>query len=381
MPRTVAPQKQEPPAMNEKTKSDEKVQKPSSYFDEPHEVVQDPSLSKIGKVEALDGQGHARLTADGRLTRARFAYVGMAVSMTSIAWPDWKSGKAVFTMRRFSGIGQIKRMAGAVVSAAVLWPCVLAAEPVAVRYTEGALHGFLVLRTLDDKLLAEGDLTQTVRGDQITARLVFQFKDGSVHEETTVYSQRQRFQLISDRLVQKGPTFPQPLDMSIDGTTGQVTVRYRDENGEHKSEAKLEVPSDLANGILPKLLMNAPSDTMPKTVSLIAAAPKPRLVKLAIAAAGLERFSIGGSPRQATHYIVKVEIGGIAGLLAPLLGLQPPDSHVWILGGEVPAFVRAEQPLYVGGPVWKIELASPVWPTTPTSPSAKAYNIKPRPPA
>jgi hypothetical protein len=282
-------------------------------------------------------------------------------------------------MRRFSGIGQIKRMAGAVVSAAVLWPCVLAAEPVAVRYTEGALHGFLVLRTLDDKLLAEGDLTQTVRGDQITARLVFQFKDGSVHEETTVYSQR--FQLISDRLVQKGPTFPQPLDMSIDGTTGQVTVRYRDENGEHKSEAKLEVPSDLANGILPKLLMNAPSDTMPKTVSLIAAAPKPRLVKLAIAAAGLERFSIGGSPRQATHYIVKVEIGGIAGLLAPLLGLQPPDSHVWILGGEVPAFVRAEQPLYVGGPVWKIELASPVWPTTPTSPSAKAYNIKPRPPA
>ena len=284
-------------------------------------------------------------------------------------------------MRRFLGGGQIKRLAAAVVSAAVLWPGVLAAEPVAVRYTEGALHGFLVLRTLDDKLLAQGDLTQTVRGDQVTARLVFQFKDGSIHEETTVYSQRQRFQLISDRLVQKGPTFPQPLEMSIDGTTGQVMVRYRDENGEHKSEAKLEVPSDLANGILPKLLMNARSDTMPKTVSLIAATPKPRLVKLAIATAGLERFSIGGSPRQATHYIVKVEIGGIAGLLAPLLGLQPPDSHVWILGGEVPAFLRAEQALYVGGPVWKIELASPVWPTTPTSPSAKAGDIKPRPPA
>jgi hypothetical protein len=31
--------------------------------------------------------------------------------------------------------------------------------------------------------------------------------------------------------------------------------------------------------------------------------------------------------------------------------------------------------------VWKIELASPVWPTTPTSPSAKADDIKPRPPA
>lgn len=31
--------------------------------------------------------------------------------------------------------------------------------------------------------------------------------------------------------------------------------------------------------------------------------------------------------------------------LAPLLGKQPPDFHVWV-GGEVPAFVKSEQPLY-----------------------------------
>jgi len=40
--------------MNEQTKSDEKVQKPSTHFDEPHEVVEDSSLSKVRKVEALD---------------------------------------------------------------------------------------------------------------------------------------------------------------------------------------------------------------------------------------------------------------------------------------------------------------------------------------
>jgi len=285
-------------------------------------------------------------------------------------------------MRRFSDVGQIKGLGAALVFTAVLWPGVLAAEPVAVRYTEGALHGFLVLRTLDNKLLAEGDLIQTVRGDRVTAHLVFRFKDGSILDQTTVYSQRQRFQLISDRLVQKGPTFPQPLEMSVDGITGQVTVRYESEQGEHKSEAQhLDAPPDLANGIVAKLLMNARPDMMPKTISLIAATPKPRLVKLAITAAGREQFSIGGTARQATHYVLKVEIGGIAGLLAPLFGLQPPDAHVWILGGDVPAFVRAEQSLYVGGPVWRIELASPVWPATPTSPSAKANDIKPRPPA
>ena len=285
-------------------------------------------------------------------------------------------------MRRFQGV-QIKRLVAALVlTAAAFWPGALPAEPVAVRYTEGALHGFLVLRTLDDKLLADGDLIQTVRGDRVTARLVFRFKDGSIHDETTVYSQRPRFQLISDRLVQKGPAFPQPLEMSIDGATGRVTVNYEDEHGEHKSEAAhFDLPSDLANGIIPKLLMNAPSDMMPKTVSMIAATPKPRLVKLAITAAGPERFSIGGSARQATHYVLKVQIGGVAGLLAPLLGMQPPDSHVWILGDDVPAFVRAEQSLHVGGPTWRIELASPVWSTTPTSPSAKANTIQQRPPA
>ncbi len=68
------------------------------------------------------------------------------------------------------------------------------------------------------------------------------------------------------------------------------------------------------------------------------------------------------SSRLSWHYVVKVELGGIAGVVALVVGKQPPDSHVWILGGEAPAFVRSEAPLYSGGPVWRIELASPVWP-------------------
>ena len=40
--------------MSEPVKSDEKVRKPSSFFDEPHEVLVDSSLSNAQKVEALD---------------------------------------------------------------------------------------------------------------------------------------------------------------------------------------------------------------------------------------------------------------------------------------------------------------------------------------
>jgi hypothetical protein len=153
--------------------------------------------------------------------------------------------------------------------------------------------------------------------------------------------------------------------MSIDGSSGRVTVRYADENGEQKvATDRLDVPPDLANGLILTLLKNLQGGAPPNTVSFIAATPKPRLVKLAITAAGEERFSTGGADRNATHYVLRVEIGGIAGLVAPLLGKQPPDSHVWIPGGEAPAFVRSEQPLYLGGPLWRIELVSPVWPRT-----------------
>ena len=72
-------------------------------------------------------------------------------------------------------------------------------------------------------------------------------------------------------------------------------------------------------------------------------------------------FAVGGSPRRATHYVLKANIGGIAGLIAPLVGKQPPDSHVWVLEGEAPAFVKSEAPLYLGGPLMITELASPTW--------------------
>jgi hypothetical protein len=91
-------------------------------------------------------------------------------------------------------------------------------------------------------------------------------------------------------------------------------------------------------------------------------------VKLTLSVAGEETFSTGGMSRKATHYVVKIEIGGLTGLVAPLVGKQPPDSHVWVLGGEAPAFVKSEGPLFLGGPVWRIELVSPVWPKSSPPP-------------
>jgi hypothetical protein len=207
--------------------------------------------------------------------------------------------------------------------------------------------------------MADGELVQTPRGDQVTSRLLFHFKDGSVHDETSVFSQRQRFRLITHHLVQKGPAFPHPLEMSIDASTGRITMRNGQNDKQDVETEEIGVIPDLANGLIVTLLKNAQPGAPPATISYVAATPKPRVVKLAITSAGEESVSTGGRTRKATHYVLKVEIGGVSGLLAPLVGKQPPDSHVWILQDEPPAFVKSEQALYVGGPVWRIETVSP----------------------
>jgi hypothetical protein len=245
--------------------------------------------------------------------------------------------------------------------AAAMAPASVAADPVPVRFAEGVVHGFLVLRTLDGTAIATGDLIQVSRGGRVTARLVFRFKDGSLHDETAVFSQQGHFKLISDRVIQKGKTFKRPLEMSIDCVKGQVSVRYTEEDGDVKTEVEqMEIPADLSNGLMLTLLKNVKPAT-PSVVSMIAATPKPMKVKLEITSAGEEPFSFAGSGRKAIHYVVHVDIGGIKGLLADLLGKDPPDTHVWILGGEAPAFVKSEGPLFPGGPSWRIELAAPVW--------------------
>src|SRR5258707_5391453 len=119
---------------------------------------------------------------------------------------------------------------------AILLACVfetipLTGDQVHVRHMEGLMHGFLALRTLDGKRLADGEMTQVPEGDRVTSRLIFRFKDGSVYDDTTIFSQRGAFRVLSDHLVQRGPSFKQPMETSIDASSGQVTVRYRDQNG------------------------------------------------------------------------------------------------------------------------------------------------------
>ena len=236
------------------------------------------------------------------------------------------------------------------------------AEPVLVRRAQGNLHGYVVLKDLDDKVLASGDLVQTTAGGRVTAALSLHFKDGSLYQETSTFSQRRTYQLLTYKQVRKGPAFKTQETLTLDTATGKVGIEHTDEDGKVKTISdKLTLPPDLANGIIPIVL----SEVDPKvetTLSMLASTPNPRLVKLKISAAEQDSFSIGGAGAKATHYVMKIDIGGVTGVVAKVVGKQPPPVHFWVAAGNAPVFLKSEGQLFEDGPIWRIEMASPSWP-------------------
>jgi hypothetical protein len=239
--------------------------------------------------------------------------------------------------------------------------CPSTATVVPVKHKEGVSHGFIVLRSQQGEQLATGDMIQNVEGGRVVSEVVLRFKDGSIHDEVTVFSQERAFRLISDHLKQYGPSFPNAVDVFIDAKSGNVKV-HSEKDGKTKDDVHhLDIPEDVATGLTETLLKNISPSAQETDVPMVTTSDKPRLVKLKIHAEGKRSFWTGGYARKAVHYVVHVDIGGIAGAVAPIVGKQPPDSHIWVLGGRAPSFVKFEGPLYEGGPIWDIDLMAPHW--------------------
>jgi hypothetical protein len=224
--------------------------------------------------------------------------------------------------------------------------------------TQGSAHGFLALKTIEGTTIAIGDVTQVIHGDRVTSRVTFHFRDGSLDDDITVFSQRRVFRLISDHHIQRGPSFPKPTDIFIDAITGKITSHTKDGK---ITQDHLDLPSDVSNGLPPNLLLNFLSSTPETKLSFVAPTEKPRLISISIKPLGEVRFNVGNTSRKAIDYVLHVELGGLTGVIAPMIGKQPADYHIWILSGAAPAFIREAGQLYEGGPIWRIEQVSPTF--------------------
>jgi len=256
----------------------------------------------------------------------------------------------------------LSRAALLVFLAGMAWVSFAAAGPVAARFPEGIAHGFLVLRTTDGALIASGDLLQFVRRGAVESRMVFRFKDGSILDETVVFTQKRVFAMQSYRLLQRGPVFAEDTEVSLERSGKyRVVTRPRKDGKEAVLKGKLALPADTYNGMVLTIAKNLDKGAR-ATVHMVAFTPAPRLVQLEVVPAEEHKVLVGELEKSATHYIFKPRPGAWLSMLATVLGRMPPDSHAWIVTEELPAFVRFEGPLHPAGPVWRIELASPRWP-------------------
>ncbi len=243
------------------------------------------------------------------------------------------------------------------------------AAPVAVRFPEGIAHGYLLVRSLAGEIIGQGEMTQVVKeGDLLESHLVFNFKDGSLHDEKVTFSQQRVFMMIRYRLVQRGPSFPDQIEVSIDRNTAEYKVRSK--TGEDGKEEVLTgaftLPKDVYNGIFVTMLLNLPKGTS-ETVNFLAFTPRPEVIKLELLLIGEHTVRIGDLSRKGVQYAFKPDIGMIRELLGKATGKIPAQFHYdcWILADEVPSFVQFEGPLQLMGPIMRIELVSPRLMTKP----------------
>src|SRR5215470_15672353 len=202
------------------------------------------------------------------------------------------------------------------VTAALLYPSFTRAETVAVRFAEGVAHGFPILRSVDGEEIAAGEFTQVSRDDIVESRFVFRFRDGSLYDESVVFSQRGVFRLERYSIVQRGPSFPETLEASIERSTGRYDVRYRsdDDSPEERLSGRFALPEDVYSGMLGMLMKNLTSGEN-LIVQLLVFTPQPRVVKVQIAAAGEDTLMLGRRPIPTIRYLIKPQLGMFASLL------------------------------------------------------------------
>jgi hypothetical protein len=224
------------------------------------------------------------------------------------------------------------------------------------------MHQQFVVKSIDGKIVANGEENTTAEGDHVRSDLRFCFLDGSLDEQITTFTQGSVFRLINDHHVQKGPSFPNPLDMTVDMPSGTV-IWHEMRNGKDEVNTQhMSLPDDLANGLVPLLTENVPPGAAPLQVSWVAIAGKPLLVTLTIQPDGSAGSEAAVPVAHARRYLLHVGLHGLASLVAPLIRMQPADLHVWVTDAEQPSFLRLQGPFYQAGPIWTVESLGPETP-------------------
>lgn len=234
------------------------------------------------------------------------------------------------------------------------------AKPVEVQLKEGVTQGYIKVSVPGGETIAEGEVSQVAAGaERIVGRMLLRFHDGSRYDETVIFSQNRTFKLLRYSVAQKGPSFPDEFHFDLDGATGAYTITEGHNPKEHSPRTgKMELPSDVYNGMTVTLLKNLPESGQ-VSFHMMSVGPDPALYPVVVRAKDVEAVKTGDRKGEALHYTLQPTVGWFTRSLAWLFSETIPEYNFWLIKHDVPAFARFEGPLYPGGPVWRIEQISP----------------------
>jgi hypothetical protein len=236
------------------------------------------------------------------------------------------------------------------------------AEPIPVHYVQGTMRGFLTIRSESRAVIGYAEVSQSVSAERVTMRTTLHFRDGSLDDETVIFTQHDVFRLVSDHHIQRGSFFKQSIDALIE-SSGQVTIRTTAADGKVTQESShIDLPADISNGFVGTCIESLPHGAG-AMLGMILPIGKGRLIKLNIVPDGIGSFTASvGASRTASLYRIKLELGGIVGVIAPMVGKQPSDTILWVLEGDAPVIVREDTQLADGAPIISLELSGTSFP-------------------
>jgi hypothetical protein len=215
--------------------------------------------------------------------------------------------------------------------------------PVPVRHALGTLHGFPSMSSAEGRVIADGELTQEVKGHRVMVHARWRFADGLVAEERDELRagetlSQERFSWVETRGGQELRRF------EVDFSSGEAAATTLDGKGQPKREhARLDLPRDGAFAGYGVALAASQLGLPPGAraeLTLVAFTPGPRAVRLEVRREGEEAIPVAGRHVPCDRYTLHPV------LPFPLrLVVHPKDAHLWFTRAAPPGLVRAEQGL------------------------------------
>jgi hypothetical protein len=220
-----------------------------------------------------------------------------------------------------------------------------AGQPLAVRWPPGTLHGFPSLSDAAGAVIADGELTQELRGEALAVVVRWRFADGRRVEERDEFRTganlvQRRFSWIEkkrDALLRR---------FEVDFSTGRALAFTRDEKGQlRRDEETLDLagaPAFAGYGTSLAITQLGLAEGDEAEIRFVAFTPKPRAVTLGVRRDRPERVGAAGRLILCDRFTLHPKIPFPVSLFA-----GAKDAHLWFTHAPPPALVRAEQNLIV----------------------------------